>query len=97
MREKDLSKISRIIRVLLKYPEGVWIRRISRESKLPVSTVHFYIDNVLGDLIENIGARDRKGKFFGLRIVKLKPKVRESVERKGLKIVFNYLKMYNKV
>jgi len=97
MREKDLSKISRIIRVLLKYPEGVWIRRISRESKLPVSTVHFYIDNVLSDLIENIGARDRKGKFFGLRIVKLKPKVRESVEKKGLKIVFNYLKMYNKV
>jgi hypothetical protein len=97
VRGKDTTKINKIINVLLKYPEGVWIRRISKESKLAVSTVHFYIDSVLSDLIENIGAKDKKGKYFGLRIVKLRPKIRETIEKKGSKIVFNYLKMYNKI
>ena len=96
-RKKDIKKINKIIKVLLKYPDGIWIRRISSESKISVSTIHFYLDNVLNDIVENIGVKNSKGQYFGLRIIKLKPKVKDSIEKKGLKIVLDYLRMYNKI
>ena len=92
--EYDLEKVKKIIRVLLRNPDGIWLRKLSRDSKLPLSTVHYYVENVLKNIVENIGARDEEGRFFGVRIIKLKTgvfnrlsesKMSESALRKLLK------------
>ncbi|UCG94982.1 MAG: hypothetical protein JSV92_02935 [archaeon] len=71
-KEPDLQKIRKIIRVLLANPDGIWLRKLSRESKLPLSTVHYYLESTMANMVENIGARDEDGKFFGVRLVRLK-------------------------
>jgi DNA-binding IclR family transcriptional regulator len=71
-KTQDLKKIKRIIRVLLANPDGIWLRKLSRESKLPLSTVHYYLEGTMANMVENIGARDEEGHFFGLRLVRLK-------------------------
>ncbi|MFB6217329.1 MAG: hypothetical protein ABEJ72_10275 [Candidatus Aenigmatarchaeota archaeon] len=76
----DLDKIKKIIRTLREFPEGIWIRKLSRESELPLSTVHYYIDNVLDSFIVSEGARDSEGNFFGLRLLKLKDGVENQLE-----------------
>ncbi len=68
----DYSKIKRIITVLLSNPDGIWLRKLSRDSKIPLSTVHYYLDGVMSNLVENIGARNEEGNFFGVRIIRLK-------------------------
>jgi len=68
----DFKKIKRIISVLLKNPEGIWLRKLSRDSKIPVSTVHYYLEGILRNFVDNIGAVDDEGKFFGVRVIKLK-------------------------
>jgi len=97
VRKKDIRKVNKIINVLVKYPEGIWIRKLSNESKLAVSTIYFYLDNILNDIIENIGVKDKKDRYLGLRIVKLKLKVRENIEKNGLKYILNFLKMCGKI
>jgi hypothetical protein len=96
-KKKDIVKINKIIKILVKYPEGVWIRQISKESNLAVSTVHYYITQILDEIIDNIGVKDKKSRYFGIRIIKLKPKIRETIEKKGFENIYNYLKMYNKI
>lgn len=71
-KKQDLQKIKRILRVLLANPDGIWLRKISRESKLPLSTVHYYLENIMANMVENIGARDEEGRFFGVRLIRLK-------------------------
>ncbi|MCD6477644.1 MAG: hypothetical protein J7K87_01445 [Candidatus Aenigmarchaeota archaeon] len=68
----DFNKIKKIIRVLLKNPDGIWLRKLSRDSRLPVSTIHYYLESVLGNMVENVGVRDEDGKFFGLRVIRLR-------------------------
>lgn len=68
----DFKKIKKIVEVLLKNPDGLWLRKLSRESGVPLSTVHYYLDSILGNVVENVGARDEEGKFFGVRIIRLK-------------------------
>jgi len=68
----DFQKIKRIIRVLLANPDGIWLRKLSRESKLPLSTVHYYLEGSMANLVENIGARDEEGHFFGVRLIRLR-------------------------
>ncbi len=97
VRKKDTTKINKIVKVLLKYPDGVWIRQISKESNIAASTVHFYVENILGDIVDNIGVKNKEGKYFGVRVVRLKPKIKETVEREGLNKVYKYLKMYDKI
>lgn len=57
----------------MQYPEGIWIRKLSRESKISLSTVHYYIENYLDKFIESSGAKSENGKYFGIRVIKLKP------------------------
>lgn len=68
----DFKKIKRIIAILLNNPDGIWLRKLSRDSKLSPSTVHYYLDGILSNVIDNIGARDEDGKFFGIRLIRLK-------------------------
>ena len=71
-KEPDLRKIKRILRVLLANPDGIWLRKLSRESRIPLSTVHYYLEGTMSSMVENIGARDDDGKFFGVRLIRLK-------------------------
>ncbi len=40
-RKKELAK--RILQQLRKHPRGIWVRKLARELKEPVMTVHKYI------------------------------------------------------
>ena len=71
-KQSDFQKIKKIIRVLLANPEGIWLRKLSRETKLPLSTVHYYLEFKIQNLVENVGARDEEGRFFGIRLIRLK-------------------------
>ena len=71
----DMEKVQRIIDVLKRYPDGVWLRRLSRESGVPISTLHYYLEKNLSYCVTNIGARDESGRFFGLRLIKLSANV----------------------
>jgi len=69
---QDFNKIKRIMKVLLRNPDGIWLRKLSRDSKIPLSTVHYYLERYLNNMINNVGARDEEGKFFGVRVIKLR-------------------------
>lgn len=69
----DPKKIFLILNVLKKYPEGIWFRRISMETRIPTSTVFYYLENVLEPFIENIGYKNDNKRFIGVRIIRLKP------------------------
>ncbi|RLJ02159.1 MAG: hypothetical protein DRP10_02105 [Candidatus Aenigmatarchaeota archaeon] len=97
VKKKDIKKIRKILMILTKNPEGLWIRQLARETDLALSTVHYYINCVLDEFIENIGVKDKNGKYFGLRFVKLKPKIRETIEKDGLKKVYKFLEMSKKM
>ena len=71
-KTQDSEKIKRIIKILLENPDGIWLRKLSRESKLPLSTVHYYLEGQMANLVENIGVRDEEGHFFGVRVIKLR-------------------------
>jgi len=71
-KKYDFEKIKRIIKVLLNNPDGIWLRKLSRDSKIPLSTVHYYLEGILGNFVDNIGAMDEEGRFFGVRVIRLK-------------------------
>lgn len=82
MREKkppkpDLKKIFLIIETLKKFEDWIWLRELARRCKLPVSTVHFYLENYLNPFIEEINTSQfissiEEGKYPKLRLIKLK-------------------------
>jgi DNA-binding transcriptional MerR regulator len=65
-------KIRKILGILRKYPDGIWFRQLAKEARLPVSTLHFYLEKVLEPFIENIGFRDEEGRFVGIRVIRLR-------------------------
>jgi len=95
--KSDKIKIRKILLVLYKHREGLWLRRLSRECKLSVSTVQYYINNILDDFVENLGVKDNKGNYFGLRIIVLKPKIRKIIEEGNFEKIYDFLKMYGKL
>lgn len=76
----DLEKLEDLINTLRRYPEGIWLRKLSRESSLPVSTVHYYINEVIDPFVESKGAKDGEGRYFGIRLINLKDGIREQLE-----------------
>lgn len=76
----DINKAKDIIETLRKFPEGIWLRKLSRETSMPVSTVHYYIDNVLDSFVESRGAKDEEGNFFGIRLIKLRDGVNKQLD-----------------
>jgi|GEM_PF-2244321 DNA-binding IclR family transcriptional regulator len=73
-RKLNYENIRKIIRVLEKYPSGIWFRQLARETNLPVSTLHFYLKKLSG-IVESVGYVNDEGKYVGLRIVRLKRKM----------------------
>lgn len=76
----NLDKVKTIIQTLRKFPDGIWLRKLSRQSNLAPSTVHYYIDNIIDSFVESRGARDEDGKFFGIRLIKLRDGIKKQLE-----------------
>jgi predicted transcriptional regulator with HTH domain len=44
LRGPQRSKlVKKILRILKKYPEGIWVRKLARELNEPISTIHKYV------------------------------------------------------
>jgi len=69
----SIEKMEKILKVLRKVEKkGIWIRELSRQTKMPVSTVHYYLNKYLEDRIEvkniEIGGFSHKQ----MKLIKLK-------------------------
>ena len=72
-RGADTEKVGKINRILENVGnKGIWIRELARQSKLPVSTVHFYINNFLEGVVKIEDAKIGEYKHSQMKIVKLK-------------------------
>ncbi|MFH0949495.1 MAG: hypothetical protein V1802_03335 [Candidatus Aenigmatarchaeota archaeon] len=90
------KKIAGIIAVLMKNPDGIWIRRIAKELDISPATVIHYVNNVMAPLVDEIILGDT-GKPL-LRVIKLKLFVFERLERgEDLKQIFRMLKIIEKI
>lgn len=72
MRKTNTKSIERIIEVLLRFPQGIWLRRLSKEANIPPSTLHYYLSHQLSQLTQSTGAKGEDGRYFGIRVIKLK-------------------------
>lgn len=66
----DPRKIEKIVEVLRRNSQGLWVMEISRLTNIPKSTVHRYIREYLSDWVEEV--RDFSGL---LKVYRLKRKV----------------------
>lgn len=70
----DPKKVIVIIQVLAKYPDGIWLRRLARETKLNPMTITRYVNGSLSNLVEESSLGNAEAKPL-MRIVRLKPLV----------------------
>ena len=92
----DKHKVVKIIEVLARNPDGIWIRRIAGELKLSPTTVTKYIDTVLKPLVEDVSLGG-SGKPL-LRVIRLKPFVLERLhEGKSIEQTMKILHLMNKI
>lgn len=84
VKTHDIAKIKQIMVVLMRNPDGVWLRRLASEAKVPLTTVHRYLEGPILPFIDNMGIKTDKG-FFGVRVIKLKPGILKQLEQ-GLTI-----------
>lgn len=50
----DEEKIKKILEVLKRNPQGLWIREIARQAKLSKTTVHRYLTEFMDNEIEEV-------------------------------------------
>lgn len=48
----DEDKVKKILEVLRKNPQGLWIREIARQAKLSTTTTHRYLTKYMKDRIK---------------------------------------------
>lgn len=91
----DVRKIGKIVSVLAANPDGIWLRRIAKESGYSPATVAHYLETVLGPLIDDVSLGPGKPL---LRIVKLKPFVIEKLqEGRNIRQIMKILQLVGKV
>jgi len=92
----DNKKIVAIVGVLVKNPDGLWLRNIARETGLHPLTVSRYLDTILRPLIEDVSLRSEKKSI--LRVVKLKPFVFEKLqEGRNIQQILRLLRLMESV
>ncbi|MBI4896202.1 MAG: hypothetical protein HY832_01505 [Candidatus Aenigmarchaeota archaeon] len=90
------DKIASILSVLVRYPEGTWIRALAAECHLAPNTVRYYIQTVLSALVidTSLGRSEKPH----LRVIRLKPLVLQQLqEGKDLRQIMKLLNMVNKI
>jgi predicted DNA-binding transcriptional regulator YafY len=93
MAEAKKERINKIIGVLAAQPDGMWLRSLAQKTKIPPATIHRYIENDLKDIVDNLGVKSAEGRYFGLRIIRLKPKIIEVLEEGGFDKLQKFLEM----
>ena len=73
----DTKKIEAILIVLAGVPEGLWLRRLARESKLSTTTVTKYISGPIQSLVDTVNLGEEKP---FLRVVRLKSTVFQKLQ-----------------
>lgn len=88
----DNSKINNIVSVLVRYPDGIWLRRLAEETGLNHATVAKYIVRALKPLVEDTSLGGTAKPL--LRVIKLKPAVLEELQKgKDLQQILKVLGM----
>lgn len=88
----DEKKIAAIVTVLVRYPEGIWLRKLAEETGLTHATVAKYVSGVLRPLVEE--ASLGSGAKPLLRVIKLKPAVLAELEKdKDMQQIMKILQM----
>ena len=89
----DQKKAENIVKVLTKYPDGIWVRRIAEEAALHPTTVTKYLEGVLSPLVEDVSLAGKERPI--LRIVRLKTYVIERLrEGKTVEEILRPLKYF---
>ena len=77
----------------MKYPDGIWIRKIAEETALHPTTVTKYLEGVLSPLVEDVSLAGRERPI--LRIVRLKTFVIERMrEGKNIQEILRLFKYF---
>ncbi len=91
----DKNKINAILQVLVSNPEGIWLRRIAKETGLHPSTVTKYVDGILRPLVDDTTLGDKKP---FLRVIRLKAVVMEKIqEGKDIDQIMKFLEVVSKI
>lgn len=91
----DINKTSKIVAVLYKNPDGLWLREIAKRTGLHPSTINAYIERGLRPLLidERIGTEEKTL----LRIIRLKPIVIQRLDQgQRLSGILKYVKLIEK-
>ncbi|MBI4014775.1 MAG: hypothetical protein HY365_02370 [Candidatus Aenigmarchaeota archaeon] len=75
----DGRKISSIVSVLVRNPDGIWVRQIARELKISPMTVSKYAAGILKPLLEE--TRLGAGQKTMLLVLRLKPVVLQQIRQ----------------
>ena len=91
----DERKIGKIVSVLAANQDGIWLRRIAKESGYSPATVAHYLEGILAPLIDDVSLGTGKPL---LRVVKLKPFVIEKLqEGRDIRQIMKILKLMGKI
>ena len=83
--------VKRLISVLFKNPDGVWLSRLSRLSGVPLSTTSYYLNNQIRVLVDE---RTVGGEKPLVRVISLKPRVLEGLsEGKSVSSLLKLMKL----
>ena len=92
----DERKISKIVTALATNPDGIWLRRIARDTSYSPATVAHYLEGVLAPLIEDVSLGGI-GKPL-LRVVRLKPFVLGKLqEGRDIRQIMKLLRLMSKI
>ena len=78
-RGADMRKVLRVIHVLAREPQGLWLREISKRCGIHPTTVSNYANTILSPLLEDVSLGSDEKPI--LRVLKLKDWVFERLER----------------
>lgn len=76
-RKPDKKIMRRLYLTLLGTKGWIWLRELARRSKIPEATVRKYINYHMGDMIEEMDLGEDISKIVKIRLIRLKPEVRE--------------------
>lgn len=87
----NVDTVKRLVSVLIRYPDGVWLSKLAKEAKVPVSTTAYYLDHQLRMLVNEHSFGEKKKL---VRIVSLKSGVIERLAKgKSLSDIIKFMKI----
>jgi len=91
----DVKKALLITKILIETKEWIWVRELARKCKMPLSTVHYYLEKHLNRFFDEINTSqfisyEDGEKYPKLRLLKIKDGV-------SLQNVVKWLKIKEKI